>query len=83
MSLSRSATTWSMDSRESLLNTIMESRRFKSSGGKYSEVRSCTSRWASSVTLPSVEVDVGCARMSLPRLLVKHMIVFFVRQSRF
>jgi len=71
----RSDTIWRMDYRESRLNTCM-SRRLRSSGGKYSEVRSRTRFFGSSVTTPLLSQDEGCARISLPRLLVRQMIVF-------
>ena len=58
----------------------MESRRLSSSGGKYSDVRSRTSDLASGLIIPVSESHAeGCARMSLPRLLVKQMIVFCLR----
>lgn len=65
---------------DSLLKTIMESRRLSSSGGKYSEVRSRTSVVASGVTTPFESEAVGWARMSLPRLLVRQIMVFYGEQ---
>lgn len=75
-SFSRRATTSKMALRESLLNTSIASRRLSSSGGKYSDVRSMTSALATSVTMPFASQEERSARMSLPRLLVRHMIVF-------
>ena len=55
----------------------MESSRFSSSGGKYSDVRSRTSDLACELMMPVSESHAeGCARISLPRLLVKQMMVF-------
>jgi hypothetical protein len=55
----------------------MESRRLSSSGGKYSDVRSRTSDLAFGFMMPVSESHAeGCARISLPRLLVKQMMVF-------
>jgi len=76
-SFRRRSTTLRMEDLESLLKTRMESSRFRSSGGKYSCVLSITSAFAWEVTRPVSRSDaVGWARMSLPRLLVKQMIVF-------
>ena len=55
----------------------MESRRLSSSGGKYSDVRSRTWDLASALMMPvSGSHAEECARISLPRLLVKQMMVF-------
>ena len=55
----------------------MESRRLSNSGGKYSDVRSRTSDLASGLMTPVSESHAEvCARISLPRLLVKQMMVF-------
>ena len=61
----------------------MESRRLSSSGGKYSEVRSRTSDLASGLMMPVSKLHAeGCARISLPRLLVKQMMVFCLEGGR-
>ena len=70
-----------MDSLESLLKTIIESNRLISSGGKYSAVRSRTWSRASVVTTPLLSVAVLCAKMSLPRLLVRQIIVFYNKRK--
>ena len=67
----------SIELLDSLLNTSMESKRLSSSGGKYSDVRSRTSDLACALMMPVSESHAeGCARISLPRLLVRQMIVF-------
>lgn len=64
----RRDTTERIDSRDSLLNTSIESSLFSSSGGKYSLVRSNTSVFASGETIPVLRSQaVGWARISLPR----------------
>ena len=54
----------------------MVSRRLRSSGGKYSDVLSKTRFLAWVVMTPLGSHEWGLARMSLPRLLVRQMIVF-------
>lgn len=60
-----------------------EEREKRTNSGGYIDATRCnTSCFANSVTVPSSRVAPFSARMSLPMLLVRMMVVFFARRGR-